>query len=258
MLAKDLIKILQEHPDFDIETTFYTNMQEHCPCKLTLDDIGHSDKKFCFGIELKNHEEPEEPEKSNNDMPEPITIHHDFDAHHYLGNFINVYVRHYITSDGSHKAYEMISRKSPSKTGKYDTAQAICMAVHNTKKDKILLLREFRLAVNQWVYNFPCGLIDDDELPEDTCKRELKEETGLDLIKIIDMLPPHFTAVGFSDETVNFAVATAEGMFTPSTSVFEQIQSDWYTKEQVKTMLKTELFAGRTQVYCYLWANNKI
>lgn len=129
------------------------------------------------------------------------------------------------------------------------------MAIHNPDRDKILLLSEFRMSVNQWVINFPCGLIDENESASDAGTRELNEETGLNLLTIDTILPPHYTAVGFSDETVTMIIGTANGSFKPSTSIMEEIEPGWYTKEQVRNMLQTELFAGRTQIYCHLWAN---
>ena len=30
----------------------------------------------------------------------------------------------------------------------------------------------------------------------------------------------------------------------------------WYTKEEMKRLLRTETFAARTQAYCYAWANS--
>ena len=44
------------------------------------------------------------------------------------------------------------------------------------------------MSVGDYVYNFPAGLIDEGETPEVAAKRELKEETGLDLIVIEDKL----------------------------------------------------------------------
>jgi 8-oxo-dGTP diphosphatase len=55
------------------------------------------------------------------------------------------------------------------------------MVTFSKDRSKILLLQEFRLACNNWVYNFPGGLSDEGESPENTAKRELKEETGLEI-----------------------------------------------------------------------------
>ena len=38
----------------------------------------------------------------------------------------------------------------------------------------------------QWINNFPAGLIDPGESPEESVRRKLWEETGLDLIRIDD------------------------------------------------------------------------
>ena len=43
-------------------------------------------------------------------------------------------------------------------------------------EDLVLLQKEFRMATNNWVYNFPAGLIDEGETPEEAAIRELKEE----------------------------------------------------------------------------------
>lgn len=48
--------------------------------------------------------------------------------------------------------------------------------------------REFRLAVGDWVYNFPAGLIDAGEEPVESAKRELWEETGLELYAVDDFI----------------------------------------------------------------------
>lgn len=49
--------------------------------------------------------------------------------------------------------------------------------------EKILLNKEYRMSVGGFVYNFPAGLIDDGETPEQAARRELKEETDLILYR---------------------------------------------------------------------------
>ena len=118
----------------------------------------------------------------------------------------------------------------------------------------MLLNKEFRLALGDWVINFPAGLIDAGETPEESAKRELKEETGLDLVEITDILPLSYSAIGFSNESNVCVLGIAEGTFQESTSDVEEIEAGWYTKEEVRQLMQNETFAARTQAYCYLWS----
>lgn len=51
-------------------------------------------------------------------------------------------------------------------------------------------------------------------------------------------------------------IGKATGEFSPSTSTFEEIAAAWYSKEEVKALLKDSHFAARTQAFCYMWARN--
>lgn len=46
-------------------------------------------------------------------------------------------------------------------------------------EDKMLLLREFRMGVNRFVYNLCAGMLNEGESIEECIQRELYEETGL-------------------------------------------------------------------------------
>lgn len=127
--------------------------------------------------------------------------------------------------------------------------------MHDKTGERLLLNREFRMACGDFVYNFPAGLIDPGEVPEQSAKRELWEETGLELYEINDELGLSYSAVGFSNEMNVCVIGKARGEFRKSTSNVEEIEAGWYTKEEVRNLLKTERFAARTQAYCYLWAN---
>lgn len=173
------------------------------------------------------------------------------------GKFITRYDITYETEDKKKKCYEMISRD-----GKMESfedlhnrqADAVVLIMHNKEGDKILLNREFRLAVGEWVYNFPAGLIDQGETISEAAKRELWEETGLLLEKVEDMLQESYSAVGFSNEKNVCLVGTASGTFQKSTSTVEEIVPGWYSKEEVRGLLQTKPFAARTQAYCYMWS----
>jgi len=175
------------------------------------------------------------------------------------GNFITRYNLIYETVDEKEKVYEMISRNKTIKTLddlQNHTPDAVVLILHNETGDKILLNKEFRMAVGNWVYNFPAGLIDEGEVPTESAARELKEETGLDLLAIKDILYNSYSAVGFSNEVNVCVVGTASGTFQQSSSTFEEIEAGWYSKEEIKELLKNNEFAARTQAYCYAWANS--
>ena len=173
------------------------------------------------------------------------------------GRFIHRYDITYETEEGGEKTYEMISR-NPEVMKLEDLqkkkADAVVLIMHDESGEKLLLNREFRLAPGEWVYNFPAGLIEEGETPEEGAARELKEETGLDLVKIKEILPISYSAVGFSNETNLCIVGTAAGTIQKSDSPVEEIKAGWYTKKSVRYLLQNELFAGRTQAYSYLWS----
>ena len=173
------------------------------------------------------------------------------------GKFITRYDITYETVDNQKKVYEIISRKKNMETYEAlhgDKPDAVVIIATNETGDKLLVNKEFRLAVGDWVYNFPAGLIDEGEEPIESARRELKEETGLDLLTVNDILPLSYSAIGFANETNLCIVGVADGTFSKSSSTVEEIKAGWYTKDEVKKLLKTELFAARTQSYCYLWS----
>lgn len=176
------------------------------------------------------------------------------------GKYINRYDITYETIDHKQKVYEIISRSKELVTREEladHPADSVVLIMHNQTGDKILLNKEFRMACGDFVFNFPAGLIDPGEQFQESAKRELKEETGLDLIRIDDVIGESFSAIGFSNEKNICVVGVAEGAFAPSTSTVEEIEAKWYTKAEVRELLQREYFAARTQSYCYLWSKEQ-
>ena len=173
------------------------------------------------------------------------------------GKFITRYDVDYVTAQGNPKTYEIISRNRDIRTLEAlqnRTADSVVMIMTDESGERILVNREYRMAMAQWIYNFPAGLIDPGETPAQSARRELWEETGLELVRIDDMLDGSYNAVGFANERSVCVFGAAAGEFRKSTSDAEEIVPGWYTKAEMRDLLRAECFAARTQAYCYAWA----
>ena len=179
----------------------------------------------------------------------------------YESRFITRYNVKYKTASGNIKNYEIVSRNSDIKTFedlKNSPVDAVVLIIHDKDDNRILLNKEYRMAVGDYAINFPAGLIDPGEDYSEAAKRELWEETGLTLTKVRQVWPVCYSAVGIMNETSIVVIGEAEGEFAPSTSDEEEIEARWYTKEELRELLDTnEHFAARTQAYCWCWAHSK-
>ena len=123
-----------------------------------------------------------------------------------------------------------------------------------TEDKKLVMVRQYRKPAEKVMLEVPAGKIDPGEKPLEAAVRELKEETGLDLVSIEDKLFDSYSAIGFSNETNAVIIGKAAGTFKPSTSTYEEITAAWYSRQEVKELLKNKHFAARTQAFCYMWA----
>lgn len=168
------------------------------------------------------------------------------------GKYLKNYELTYLNKAGREKKYEIVSRSEisgPDALGKRVSGVSI-VAYY---KDKLLLLREFRMGVNRYIYNLCAGMLEEGESMEECIQRELYEETGLSVKKIRTVLPPSFAAVAFSDVKTQIAFVDVEGNFEDHTSDNEQIDAKFYTKEEVRELLETEEFSSRAQMAAYFF-----
>lgn len=174
------------------------------------------------------------------------------------GRFITRYDVDYVTAEGRPKTYEIVSRNRDIRTLddlQNRTPDSVIMILTDETGERLLVCREYRMAMAQWIYNFPAGLIDPGESAEESARRELREETGLELVRVDDVLDGSYSAIGFSNERNVCVFGVAAGEFKKSSSDMEEIAPGWYTKAEMRKLLRTEAFAARTQAYCYAWAN---
>ncbi|ETP71863.1 ADP-ribose pyrophosphatase [Lachnospiraceae bacterium JC7] len=172
------------------------------------------------------------------------------------GNFIHRYDIQYETRDHKEKIYEIVSR-DPDITSLEDLSdwgsKTVCIIGLSRNHTRILLNREYQMAIGDWVYNFPSGLIDEGETPTEAAKRELLEETGLHFVKRIVRLKSSFNSIGLSNESTSCVIAIVDGEIQESNSSFEEIQGVWLSKNEVKELLKTAKMSARAQLFCFLW-----
>ena len=117
-------------------------------------------------------------------------------------------------------------------------------SVYGEQKDRVVLVRQYRYPLGDYVYEFPAGLVEPGEAMADAAVREFHEETGLHLKVVLadDMYTkPRFTTVGMTDEACGMVYGYASGVpdnrFEESSEDIQVVLAD---KKEVRRILKEE------------------
>ena len=117
-------------------------------------------------------------------------------------------------------------------------------SVYGEQKDRVVLVRQYRYPLGDYVYEFPAGLVEPGEAMTDAAVREFHEETGLHLKVVLadDMYTkPRFTTVGMTDEACGMVYGYASGVqdnrFEESSEDIQVVLAD---KKEVRRILKEE------------------
>lgn len=171
------------------------------------------------------------------------------------GKYLKSYELTYLNKAGREKKYEIVSRKELQ--GVEDIGGKVSgISIAAVNDGKLLLLKEFRMGVNKTIYNLCAGMMEEGESVQDCIKRELYEETGLSVKKIIDILPASYAAVAISDTKTHIVFVEAEGEFEDHTSENEMIEAGFYSREETAALLQTEEFSSRAQMVAYFFSKN--
>jgi ADP-ribose pyrophosphatase len=71
---------------------------------------------------------------------------------------------------------------------------------------RVLLIRQFRHAAEDFIWEVPAGRLDAGETPEACARRELEEETGM-RARTLERLTMIYTTPGFTDERIHLFLA---------------------------------------------------
>lgn len=125
--------------------------------------------------------------------------------------WINLFAAQYQHNDHAGR-WVFASRKAKPHSGRSADAVLIVPVLRNPGEPaRLVLIREFRVPVGDYVIGLPAGLIEDGESVESTVRRELKEETGLELARIERVTAPLFSSSGLTDEAAAMAFVEVRG-----------------------------------------------
>ena len=170
------------------------------------------------------------------------------------GRFLKNYELYYTNKVGHDKTYEIVSYNDIRDASDLGVRSSGVVIV-GIKDDKLLLLREFRMGVNRFVYNLCAGRIEENESLEECVSRELYEETGLKVVRILDVLPPAYGAVSLSDVSNQLVIAEVEGELDDHSEEDELIIAGFYDRNEARELVRSQPFSGRAQFVAYSFAN---
>ena len=98
--------------------------------------------------------------------------------------FLNYYELEAVHRDGSVPPYYMASRARDAShlkavTRKNKPDGVILYGVYGENRDRVVLIRQYRYPLGDYVYEFPAGLVEEGEEMTAAGIREMYEETGL-------------------------------------------------------------------------------
>lgn len=166
--------------------------------------------------------------------------------------FLNIYEAEALHRDGSTSPYFIASRAPQIENLKISTQNntpdgVIIYAVYGEQKDKLVLIRQFRYPINDYIYEFPAGLVETGENMNACAIREMYEETGLQFqpVSVSEAYTkPYFTTIGMTDECCGTVYGYCTGLPTNHhQEVGEDIQIILADREECKRILKEEKVA---------------
>ena len=159
--------------------------------------------------------------------------------------FLNLYELDATFRDGSRAPYYVASRRKDAESLKAATGDrhadgVILYGVYGDQKDKVVLVRQYRYPLGDYVYEFPAGLVEPGEDMLEAGIREMYEETGLNFTPV-QTARPYFTTIGMTDESCGTVFGYCSG--EPSVAGqegTEDIQVVLANREECKRILKEE------------------
>ena len=131
------------------------------------------------------------------------------------------------------------------------SGSAVMMAVD--EKDRILLVKQFRLPAEKELWELPAGRLDPGESPLQAAKRELREETGYRASKWAK-LTSFWPSPGYVAEKMTIFLATGLTAGDQEPMDDERIEIKWFSKKELHDAIRAGRIAdAKTMIGYYSW-----
>lgn len=172
--------------------------------------------------------------------------------------FLSLYEAEYENRIGNMRTWTIASRKDNSTLQKQffenqqDKPDGVIIAAYHKEKKKLVIIKQFRIPLNNFVYELPAGLIDPGEDAKSTIGRELMEETGL---KVVDLINDRgsekvYVSAGMTDESLALVYCTCEGDLSDENLEDDEcIEALLISQDEAKKLIQSE---DKFDIKCFM------
>lgn len=172
--------------------------------------------------------------------------------------FLSLYEAEYENRVGNMRTWTIASRKDNDTLQKQffenkdDATDGVVIAAYHKDKKKLVIIKQFRIPLNDYVYELTAGLIDRGEDIDSTIGRELMEETGLKLVDVIDNRGSNkvYVSAGMTDESLALVYCTCEGEISDEHLEDDEcIEAILVSQEEAKKLIQSN---EKFDIKCFL------
>lgn len=162
----------------------------------------------------------------------------------YDGKFLDIYVDT-LEKDNKQIKWQRCSRKNQT--------NAVMIVAYHQRYKKYLMISEYRIPIKGRQIGFPAGLIQENETIENTIIRQMKQESGLDVVQILEISPLVYNTSGLTDEGVYIAYVVVDGNISKEYLQGDQdIQPFFAGRIEMEEMLQNKKlkFGAKAWIIC--------
>lgn len=123
-----------------------------------------------------------------------------------------------------------------------------------TEDKKIILVEQYRKALERSIIEIPAGKMERGEAPEETARRELEEETGY-TTNNLTYVQSFATSPGFADEIIHlyFAESIKKMIEKPALDEDEFVELLFVTITEMEEMVKKQQIYDAKTAFAFIW-----
>ncbi len=159
----------------------------------------------------------------------------------HTGQLFSVQILHFEDKDGRRYTREVVRHPGA------------VLVLPVLEDGKIVMIRNFRVAVDERLWELPAGKLEPDEAPQRAAERELQEETGY-CAAAVRKLGEFYTSPGFSDELMHVYLAEQLTPVQRALEPGEDIQVQCVDSDEAVAMaLDGRIRDGKTIAGLLMW-----